>query len=625
MKQIIKISIIMAILGIAMTGCKKDKDPVITITAQPQATTTVTAGSITGSLTVTATATEGATPSYQWYSNTTASNTGGTAETGATGASFTIPPSLAAGTYYYFCEVSAKGAKSVRSNAATVTVQPAPAKTVSVGAQVGTLTAGKAGTVTYEVTTANIPNGDYDPTVANRPDGVTIQGKVTIAANKGTLTLAGSNATTAAVTSTLTLMLDGVTSAAFAIEIEAPASVITITTDPISANVTFGSISGSLIAAATATESATVSFEWFSNDTESNEGGTTTGATGATFTIPTTLTAAGSPYYYFCEVSAAGADPKRTAVATVTVAKADGASLQTAPQAKTVTQNSIEINVITTASQTNQTVEYAISKTQQLPTDPDDWQPETIFEELEAATLYYVWARAKENDNYNVGGVSYNAIWTDGDGSSGMSITMETAKSGEVNTIWLTGSNITINWGDGSSPETFETSTGEQFFHTYSDAVKRTITITGDNISLLYCFYMELTDLKISACPGLIELWAHGNELTNLDLSANTMLERLRCEDNQLQSLNVSANINLKSLNCSYNLLESLDVSANTNLEGFDLGYNLMEAPALNAIFNALPKYTVPETGWIRIEGNPGEDDCNTSLLPAGWSLYVDD
>lgn len=61
--------------------------------------------------------------SYQWYSNTTASNVGGTEISGATGTSYTIPTNTVAGTYYYFVEVKATGgAAPVRSEAATVTV-----------------------------------------------------------------------------------------------------------------------------------------------------------------------------------------------------------------------------------------------------------------------------------------------------------------------------------------------------------------------------------------------------------------------------------------------------------------------------------------------------------------------
>ena len=100
--------------------------PVITITTQPSAHITVTAGSISGSLTIAADVTASATLSYQWYSDATAVTTGGTAIGGATGASFAIPTGLTAGTYYYFCEVSATGgATPVRSTVATVTVNPA--------------------------------------------------------------------------------------------------------------------------------------------------------------------------------------------------------------------------------------------------------------------------------------------------------------------------------------------------------------------------------------------------------------------------------------------------------------------------------------------------------------------
>lgn len=97
--------------------------PVITIGTQP-ADASVTVGSITEKLSVTATATESATIVYQWYSNTTKSNTGGTslgAVGGAQTAELTIPTDLTAGTYYYYCVLSASGAVTVKSKVATVT------------------------------------------------------------------------------------------------------------------------------------------------------------------------------------------------------------------------------------------------------------------------------------------------------------------------------------------------------------------------------------------------------------------------------------------------------------------------------------------------------------------------
>ena len=136
MKKSVIFCILTAVFAIALTGCGKDpeeKIPVITISTQPAATTTVTAGSITGSLTVAANVTEGATLSYQWYSNTQNSASGGSAIAGAASASFAIPTSLAPSTYYYFCELSATGgATSVRSSVATVTVDPPPATLVSI-------------------------------------------------------------------------------------------------------------------------------------------------------------------------------------------------------------------------------------------------------------------------------------------------------------------------------------------------------------------------------------------------------------------------------------------------------------------------------------------------------------
>ncbi len=94
----------------------------ITITTHPAASTSVTQGSISGSLSVAASTAKCIDyPFYQWYSNTTNSNTGGTKISGATNANFPIPTTLTVGTYYYFCEMKS-GKSAVRSNVAKVTV-----------------------------------------------------------------------------------------------------------------------------------------------------------------------------------------------------------------------------------------------------------------------------------------------------------------------------------------------------------------------------------------------------------------------------------------------------------------------------------------------------------------------
>jgi hypothetical protein len=96
--------------------------PKITINTQPQATTTVIEGSISGSLSISASVTGNGEVFYQWYFNTTNSNTGGGPISGAVLNSFTIPAYLTEGTYYYYCIVGAIDAIPVTSNVARVIV-----------------------------------------------------------------------------------------------------------------------------------------------------------------------------------------------------------------------------------------------------------------------------------------------------------------------------------------------------------------------------------------------------------------------------------------------------------------------------------------------------------------------
>ncbi len=60
---------------------------------------------------------------YQWYSNTSASNSGGTAVSGATSASFT-PPSTSAGTLYYYAVVTGACGSSTSAVSGEIIVNP---------------------------------------------------------------------------------------------------------------------------------------------------------------------------------------------------------------------------------------------------------------------------------------------------------------------------------------------------------------------------------------------------------------------------------------------------------------------------------------------------------------------
>ncbi|MCA1965225.1 MAG: hypothetical protein LDL23_01110, partial [Flavobacterium sp.] len=104
------------------------------ITAQPSTTVqNLCQGSAATALSVTAT---GTALTYQWYSNTTATNSGGT-PVGTNSASYT-PVTTATGTLYYYCVVSAACGASVTSNvsgAVNVTAIPsAPAGTINISA-----------------------------------------------------------------------------------------------------------------------------------------------------------------------------------------------------------------------------------------------------------------------------------------------------------------------------------------------------------------------------------------------------------------------------------------------------------------------------------------------------------
>jgi len=104
----------------------------------------------------------------------------------------------------------------------TETIAALPAQSVSVGAQSGTLTAGKAGTVTFTVTTVNIASGSYEAAVTNLPNGVSVQGQVSILNNSGTLTLSGTASIAAGKTENLVLTINNVASPGFTLTISTP-------------------------------------------------------------------------------------------------------------------------------------------------------------------------------------------------------------------------------------------------------------------------------------------------------------------------------------------------------------------------------------------------------------------
>ncbi len=133
----------------------------------------------------------------------------------------TVPATATIGQTTTIIATAKDGGGAEATCTVTVVAEPEPGlvKSASVGTQVGILTAGVAGAVTFPVTTTNITNGAYTATVANLPTGVAISGNITISGNSGTLTLAGNVSTVAGVTSTLMLTIDNTQSATFTLTV----------------------------------------------------------------------------------------------------------------------------------------------------------------------------------------------------------------------------------------------------------------------------------------------------------------------------------------------------------------------------------------------------------------------
>ena len=87
---------------------------------------------------------------------------------------------------------------------------------------------------------------------------------------------------------------------------------------------------------------------------------------------------------------------------TVNITKAAGGTVST-PTIEDKTDTSITLNAVSTPS-TGQVVEYARNSTSTTPTT--GWQTGLTFSDLNPLTQYYLFARSKENDNYNTGTAS---------------------------------------------------------------------------------------------------------------------------------------------------------------------------------------------------------------------------
>ena len=157
-----------------------------TITVHPSTSSaSYDVGDAATALSVTATklVSSGTTLSYQWYSNTTASNSGGTIIDGATSASYT-PPTTSAGTTYYYCVVSETGCNSATSNVSGAITVTASCTTPTIAWSTSPANGNVGGNMTISVT-SNYPAG---VTISSNNSNATLTGR-TVAGSTVSYTL----------------------------------------------------------------------------------------------------------------------------------------------------------------------------------------------------------------------------------------------------------------------------------------------------------------------------------------------------------------------------------------------------------------------------------------------------
>ena len=268
-----------------------------TITSHPVSTTYCKENIVTP-LTVGGATTGGlGTLSYQWFSNTSNTNTGGTTISNTT-ATYT-PSSATPGTYYYYVEVrngatgGAIGCNTTPSNVATITIHPPPVTTstfVSQNVCVGTNTTSMTASATTE--TGTIASYQwYSNTNANNTGGSIITGET-----NATFTPPSSTTGTTYYFCEIINSWGCKTRTAVSGAINVYAAPV-ITAQPTGATYCQNIIATALSITATAGGLGTPTYQWYSNTTNSNSGGTIlTGAISATYTPSTTTV--GLTYYF---------------------------------------------------------------------------------------------------------------------------------------------------------------------------------------------------------------------------------------------------------------------------------------------------------------------------------------
>jgi large repetitive protein len=261
------------------------------------------------------------TPTYQWYSSATNSNTGGTAIASATSATY-APPTTTVGITYYYAQltfgttgtcttVSSNPAKIEVVSVATITTQPDALQSICVGGTTNPLTVaftGGTGTAAYQW---------YSTPTNSNSGGTAIAGATAASFTPPVFTSAGDYYYYAVITLTGSTCGSSISSTVAQVRVVADPI---ISSQPVASQILCQNATPTnLTATISGGIGTTATYQWFRNTTNSNTGGTqiTTNGTSATYTPPTTTV--GTTYYYV-EISQSASGCKAiSATATVQV------------------------------------------------------------------------------------------------------------------------------------------------------------------------------------------------------------------------------------------------------------------------------------------------------------------
>ena len=162
--------------------------------------------------------------------------------------------------------------------------------------------------------------------------------------------------------------------------------------------------------------------------------------------------------------------------------------------------------------------------------------------------------------------------------------------------------NLNYLWCDLNNLVTLDLSNNVNLVKACCTYNQLTTLILPQNLTTLYCYGNDLTQLDMTSCYGIENLSCGFNKLSTLDLSNNYALRILSCPYNNLTSLDISNNQFLFVLSCVNNQLTELNLKNGNNHNfgvGFQcgLGFYISDNPYLTCIIVDDPNWST--LNWL--------------------------